>query len=282
MILSKYRIRLGDILFGYRDDDTGESWVVSNLEGWQNTSTTGSTTQRTARKGAWRNRAQRAAKGYTLNGTVYTREPNVADALDRLLDAVPLDVPEAMVVEGVHADGDRQVFVRQEGDLVTQIISDYEATYSIGLVAPDPTKYGTTQHVTATSLPSSTGGLAVPHTVPFSIDAVTISGIARAVNIGNEPVSPRIIVYGPVSNPRLTRVDTGETLILRLDIADGDWIDLDFERHTAHLNGTASRRGYVSGTWFELAAKGATDIAFNASVYSSTASAQLVWYDGWK
>lgn len=281
MILSKYRARLGDITFGESDPETGENWIVYDLEGWQNTGTTGQTTQRSAANGGWRNRAYRPSKGYTLTGSVFTDQPNAPDALDRLLDNIPLDQLAPLAVYGVHASGDRQVFVRQEGDVSTKIISDYEASFSIGLVAPDPLKYGTEQHVTATNLPSTTGGLTVPFKVPFAINSVTVSGVAQPFNAGNEPVSPRAIIYGPVANPRLTNQLTGEVLQVNLTLATGEYLDLDFARHTAHLNGTASRRGYVSGPWFSLT-PGLNLIDFNSSVYSATASVQVIWFDGWK
>lgn len=278
-MLSTYRASLGGVNFG-QDDDKGSLWILYGIDGWLSLASTGEVTPRTARNGGWRNRALYAPKGLTLRGSVVTTLPNVGDEIDRLAAAIPLDVPEPLTVYGVNAD-DRLMFVRQEGTPDVSIVSPYEATYSIGLVAPDPLKYGAIEKVASTNLPSSTGGLTVPFTVPLSVDSVTVSGSATVENNGNLPSPPRVIVYGPVTDARLTNIATGETLFVNLTIEEGEYVDLDFATHTAYLNGTASRRGYISGTWFTLQ-PGVTEIAFNSPTYSATASAQIVWRDAWK
>jgi hypothetical protein len=281
VILSKYRVGLGGLLLGERDDDTGASWVVQDLEGWLNTTSTGTTTQRSSARGGWRNRAYLAAKGYTLVGSVYTDKGDVPDLLDELLAAIPLDVPEALTVYGVHANQDRLTYVRQEGEAATNIISPYEADFSIGLVAPDPLKYSSDEHVESTGLPVSTGGLAVPFSVPFSIDSLVISGVMSVGNVGNFPTAPRLIIYGPVEEPRVTHLESSKTIQVNMDLGVGEWLDIDLDRHTAYLNGTASRRGYISGQWWTLA-KGNNTIAFNSPNYTADALAQVVWRDAWK
>jgi hypothetical protein len=281
VILSKYRVGIGSLLLGASDDDTGASWVVEDLAGWQHASSTGAVTQRSAARGGWRNRAQLGSKGYTLVGSVYTDRGNAPDLLDQLLANIPLDVPATLTVYGVHASGDRIVYIRQEGDASTEIISENEGVFAIGLVAPDPLKFSSIEHVTSTKLPVTIGGLAVPIALPFSIDSVQVSGVVAVSNDGTYAVGPRVIVYGPVDSPKLTHLGTGESLQLNMTIDAGDWVDLNFDRHTAMLNGVASRRGYVSGTWFSLA-PGDNNIAFNSPTYSATAEAQVVWRDAWK
>lgn len=115
----------------------------------------------------------------------------------------------------------------------------------------------------------------------LSINSVTVSGFATVENQGTAAAYPRIIVYGPVTDARLTLIETGEFMMINLDLADGEYIDLDFANHTAYLNGNASRRGYVSGAWFSLP-PGLSSVAFNSPTYSATASAQIIWRDAWK
>ncbi|WP_405061900.1 phage tail family protein [Kribbella sp. NBC_01505] len=274
-----YSASLGSLLLGDFDAD-GNHWILYDIEGWHAPGSSGETTQRTARHGGWRNRAFYTPRGLTLRGSVVTSVPNVGDILDKLVSAIPLDVPDALTVYGVNTD-DRLIYVRQEGDPDIRIVSPREASFSIGLVADDPLKYGSIERAESTSLPSSTGGLSVPFSVPFSIDSVTVSGVAQVDNNGNAATFPRIIIYGPVSDARLTKVATGESLFIDLDIAAGEYLDLDFTAHTAYLNGTASRRGSVSGTWFALD-PGTTFVAFNSPTYSADAAAQIIWRDAWK
>nr|WP_238355934.1 phage tail domain-containing protein [Kribbella sandramycini] len=186
-----------------------------------------------------------------------------------------------MTVYGVHSGDDRITYVRQEGDADPKIVTPELATFSIGLVAPDPLTYSATQHVESAGLPVTTGGLSVPFTVPFSVNAVTVSGVVAVDNVGKAAVAPRVIFYGPVERPKITHLGTGESLQLNMDLASGEWLDLDLDRHTAMLNGVSSRRGYVSGQWFELA-PGNNLLAFNSPTYSAGAEAQIVWRDAWK
>lgn len=279
-VLATYRVSLGGIGFGEQDAD-GTLWVVSGLAGWHASGSSGQVTQRTGRHGAWRDRARYAARGLTLTGSIITPEPGmIGEAVDRLAAAIPLDVPQDLTVLGVTGD-DRLVRVRQEGAPDIQIVSPFLAVFSIGLVAADPLKYSALEHIAATALPSSTGGLVVPHVVPFSVDAVSVSGVATVENRGNIGTCPRLIVYGPVTSPRITNQTTGEVLLIRLTVDDGRYLDLDLAEHTAYLDGTASRRGFVSGDWFELV-PGLNSVAFNAPTYSADASLQIVWRDAWK
>jgi hypothetical protein len=276
---SRYRASLGSEIYG-ESDALGNLWILSEIEGWFSPGSSGQVTQRSARDGAWRSKAYRTARGLTMRGAVISVRDNVGDVLDRVLDSIPLDAPAPLTVYGVNGD-DRVMYVRQEGEPDIRILSEYEATFSIGLVSPDGMKYGANEKVASTNLPTSLGGLTVPLTVPFSVNAVTVSGRATCENFGTSPAFPRVLVYGPVTDARLTNVETGEQLIVGMTLEDGEYMDLDFAAHTAYLNGNASRRGYISGTWFSLR-PGVTQVAFNSPTYSDSASAQIVWRDTWK
>lgn len=276
---SRYRASLGSASFGETDAD-GNLWNLEDVEGWFSPGSSGQVTQRTARDGGWRSRAYRTPRGLTLKGQIFTERDNVGDVVDRLLDAIPLDVPDALTVYGVTGD-DRLMYVRQEGDPDITLVTPNMAAFSIGLVAPDGMKYGALLRSASTNLPSSLGGLAVPLTVPFTINSVTVSGFATVENQGTAAAFPRVLIYGPVSDARITLIETGESMMVNLDLADGEYIDLDFANHTAYLNGNASRRGYVSGSWFSLP-PGLSSVAFNSPTYSTTASAQIIWRDAWK
>ncbi|MGZ0151872.1 phage distal tail protein [Kribbella sp. WER1] len=279
MILTAYRVALGTVRLG-ETDDAGVTWIVEDLEGWHATGSTGEVTQRTGRNGGWRNRAYLAARGMTLKGSVVSPLPNVGDLIDQLIDSVPLDVPAPMTVYGVTGD-DRVAYVRQEGTPAPQILSPYAATFEIGLVAPDALKYSSVLHIESTKLPMTFGGLKVPFKVPFAISSVTVSGVLSAYNAGNAVVAPRVIIYGPVTTPRVTHVDSGAELVINLTLGAGEYIDLDLGNRTAYLNGTASRRGFVSGQWFSLQ-RGDNLIAFNSPTYSPDAELQVIWRDAWK
>jgi hypothetical protein len=154
---SRYRASLGSEIYG-ESDALGNLWILSEIEGWFSPGSSGQVTQRSARDGAWRSKAYRTARGLTMRGAVISVRDNVGDVLDRVLDSIPLDAPAPLTVYGVNGD-DRVMYVRQEGEPDIRILSEYEATFSIGLVSPDGMKYGANEKVASTNLPTSLGGL---------------------------------------------------------------------------------------------------------------------------
>ncbi|NBE80305.1 phage distal tail protein [Micromonospora rubida] len=146
--------------------------------------------------------------------------------------------------------------------------------------ALDPRIYGAEQ-VASTLLPSSSGGLVWPVAWPETWPAVVTSGRIQASNEGRAPTRPRLVIYGPVEGPRVTLVDTGQTLAWDLTLTAGQWLDVETDRRTSLINGQVSRSGQMtSREWFELP-PGTTEIAFNASVHNPDAALSVAWRSAW-
>lgn len=160
-----------------------------------------------------------------------------------------------------------------------------KAPVSCALMALDPHIYGATLHTQVLGLPSTTGGLTVPVTVPFTIGAVTTSGRALVVNAGTEETALRLRVDANGSTlvqPRVTVSSVSGVDVLRanLTLEAGQWLDIDTGARTAYLNGTSSRRGYMSGDW-PLLPPGSAELAFDAATYSAAAQLTATWRDTW-
>lgn len=153
------------------------------------------------------------------------------------------------------------------------------------LMALDPNVYSAAEHELILTLPSASGGLTFPFTAPFSIDATVTSGRATIVNAGttNSPLLLRIDAFGEsLQEPRVTLNSGGVPTVLRanLTLTAGQWLEIDTARRTAYLNGTSSRRGYMSGD-FPLLPPGSSDIAFDAGLYSASAQLTVTWRDSY-
>lgn len=147
--------------------------------------------------------------------------------------------------------------------------------------AIDPRIYSGEETVANVGLPSSSGGLVWPVTWPVTWDAVVSSGVVQVTNAGGAAVRPRLVIYGPVSGPRVTLVDTGQTLAWDVSLAAGQWLDVDTDQRTSLINGQVSRSGQMtSRQWFELPA-GRSEIAFNASVFEAGASLTVAYRSAW-
>ena len=151
------------------------------------------------------------------------------------------------------------------------------------LEALDPSVYGAAENTTVLTLPSASGGLTFPMTAPFTIDATVTSGRTTITNAGTTTTGLllRIDAFGAsLQEPRVSVLTNGVPTVLRAEftLTAGQWLEIDTARRTAYLNGTSSRRGYMSGD-FPLLPKGTSDIAFDAGLYSAAAQLTVTWRD---
>jgi hypothetical protein len=203
------------------------------------------------------------------------------DAEDRLNAAVTLEQFQMIVV---HDDRLRNVMVQRHGEVIPTPITDKVASYSVLVVAKDPRKYG--DLVTATTLlPSSSGGLVFPATVPVTFTGVSNTGTVRVNNPGNTQAPVWLRVDGPIPAGGWTITHVGKkqslTFATSLALAAGEFVTVDMERREVLAQGQSARAGYVTSRgWFSLD-PGDNDIAFSAANYSSTASLTVSTKPAW-
>jgi len=146
----------------------------------------------------------------------------------------------------------------------------------------DPHIYSGTEHSVSLMLPLATGGLTVPFTVPFAIEASVSSGSASITNAGTAATGLLLTITGPVAQPRVSlQPSGGDAKLLRYmdTVAAGETLVIDTMARTAYLNGV-SRRGRMAGEWF-LLEPGTSELSFNAASYSATATLVATWRDAW-
>lgn len=90
--------------------------------------------------------------------------------------------------------------------------------------------------------------------------APTTGGALLTNNIGNYETNPVFTIKGPVTNPMLTLVSTGEFFGLNTTLTSSDTIVIDMNKGTVVLNGTTTRYGSVvtGSSWFGLPPGGST------------------------
>lgn len=287
--------RLGVALNGLpltgRDPD-GVVWSVKKpLTGWSGrTGSTGEATQRAYQDGAWLGPAHSAARTLVVRGDLRVSAKDgpaghrrLIDALDQLMGAIPVDRTAPFVVD---EDGlRRHVLARLDGEPSDPVwVNPWMVRYEFQLIAPDYRRFGGDgtgpTHVESTSLPSHTGGLAVPYAVPFAVNAQVVTGELEIVNAGNAPAPVVATISGPVPQPLIWTND-GQAMRFDLELLAGQWLDVDFDRRTILLDGQASRRGSLRGNWIRLA-PGSTTLRFDAAAYNSQARMTASWSDSWK
>jgi hypothetical protein len=266
-VLHDGQLVLGDIMLG-TTDELGVEWILESLTGWDDSvESTGETEQRASDHGGWNSPAYYASRLVEIEGSLLASSwPAATAALTRLMGAIPLSTPDTLYV----ADSDALVLqadVRQSGDpLVTR--KGGWARFSLSLIAADPRRYSTGWTEAYTGLPTTSGGLSLPLTLPLSVGAVSTNGTLQAFNAGNMATRPTFTVQGPCPAFTITHLGSGKSLRFAEAIAAGRSLVIDTDKRLALLDGTARR--VVSGTWFDYE-PGNNEVSFSAATYDSAA-----------
>lgn len=247
---------------------TSAPYGLLSIAGWGSPAGTLAPVLKPRQSGAWGGWSYLKPRSVVLTGdAVATDDADGVALADALIGAASLEERVLSVTEG---DLTRSVPVRRDGDVLidwrpgsTRIFS-----WSVQLVALDPRKRGSAL-TGSTSLPSSSGGLTVPVTVPFTISATTVTGQVALANPGNTAGPVHLRIDGPVTAPIVTHVSSGRALIFSssLVLGAGQWIDVDMDRREVLENGQASRNGWVTGRGWSAFDPGDNVWAFAAGVF---------------
>ena len=260
----------------------GIQWDTDSLGGWGAPAGTLTVAQKPRQAGGWAGSSYAKPRSVTISGEAIVPSTAASSAaVDALTSATSLDSTTLTITEGGEA---RSCIVRRDGDVIVTwpIGAPTLMRWSIQLVAPDPRKFGTPL-TGSTALPSSSGGLTVPFTVPFSIGATTVSGQIALTNPGNVtgPVSLRI--DGPVTGPVVTHVGTGRALVFAssLVLGAGEFVTVDMERREVLAQGQSSRSGWVTSRGWSGFQPGGNVWSFSAQAYDAgsllTVNATPAW-----
>lgn len=164
------------------------------------------------------------------------------------------------------------------------LINSGKSITQAAFVALDPFIYAGAETVAGpTNLPTFSGGLTIPVTVPFTVDGVLVSGFLDLFNAGTADTPLLIRIDGPVQEPRVTlQRDDGviQTLRFDLDLGVGEWLDIDTGARTVTLNGTSSRRGQTAGD-FPILPPGTHTILFRAGEFNLDAEMTVTFRSAW-
>lgn len=259
-------------------DAGGVRWYLEQLVGWDGAPSTGEMQQRLYRHGAWSNRAFLAPRILQLQGHATGTQDALYRAADRLMNAIPLEEPEFVTV----AEGATQRIVgaRQHDDPLVEMGPGW-FRFDVALQCPDPRRLSGSEFAVTARLPSSVGGLTLPFTVPFTIDAVVTDNTVTVVNDGNVEAPARLRITGPCQTPVVRHAEQDRQLLFGINLSAGQFLDVDLDEHTVLLNGTANRRGVVVGQWFTIQ-PGAQELAFDAAAFDPAATCRITWRSAWR
>lgn len=158
--------------------------------------------------------------------------------------------------------------------------------FQLALVCADPRFYSQTLNSVSATGTVSTTGASFPWAFPVSFGGGTGGTASAAVsNAGNMTTPPLFHITGPVTNPRLTLYETGESLYVdNLTLAtSGDTLDIDIWNRTAVVNSVTNVYSHIrfpDSVWW-LLQPGANTVQLWASSSSAGVSLQAQWRDAW-
>lgn len=273
-------VTVGDVVL-HGTDDYGVWWHVPSdgLTGWHDTvAPVYESTQRPLLPGVLMGSSVPGGRTVALSGWVVAEDrAALLAAHQRLVSAARLDGCRVQVED---ADGTTWVTGRRVDQILWTPTSDVAEQFSVQFLCEDPRRFGDEMTAT-TGLPSTSGGLTVPLTVPFSIGATSVSGVVGLTNPGDATGPVTLRIDGPVTGPVVTHVGSGKQLAFSSSLAlgDGEWLLVDMDAHTALANGTASRGNTITSRGWSGFTPGDNSWAFSAAAGSGqlTVTAIAAW-----
>lgn len=161
-------------------------------------------------------------------------------------------------------------------DLKTSAANPTSFDFQLSLLALDPRKYSTTAVSSATTVPTSTGGL--DYSTGGGLDYTGgatgglvygtpgASGVFSLSNTGTADSWPVWTLTGPLTNPTIINNNTGQQIAYSGSIASGSTLVITTSPmgRSVLLNGNDVRSNLTYAQWFSVAAGGTVSITLGA------------------
>ena len=273
-------VSIGDFV---ADTDDGNR-VTVNVEGWTDAAPVADgITDKSQQDGGWDATGYYRARIVSLEGLVDVASHVDAMALADALTALSPQSLHTLTVDDPDL-GARSASVRVSTGAVVSWLSAECFTYSVQLKAPDPLKYGAPTFTTAPLSSTAPGaGRIWPRAWPrdWGVPAGVTPGAVSLANAGTASYWPRLRIDGPVPNPVVTLVETGDWVRFGGTVGAGQWLDFDLATRRVLLNGQVSVRHLVtsSGSWLAVPPGGAS-ISWTADAADPAALLNVWGFEG--
>jgi len=275
------RVAIGDFV---ADNDSTDFRVTAKVTGWTDAPEVRSgITSKAQADGGWDASGYYDSRAITVEGFVEQASAADASAVADSLTALSLRSLHELMVDS-DAAGPRSALVRVTQGAALEWVGDRSFTYALTVTAPDPLKYGPPMFE-STTLAGSAGGTGLTYPLTYPLDYGLAPGVTPGAvvipNAGTAAYWPRLRIDGPVPNPRVTLVETGDTVRYGATLAAGQWLDIDCANRRVLLNGQVSVRHLVSssGSWLAIPSGGGS-ITWTADAADPNAELSVWGYEG--
>lgn len=143
---------------------------------------------------------------------------------------------------------------------------------------------GTANASASTDAMINSGNVLYPVQYPVMYGANTFTVSSDCNNIGTLPVYPKTItITGPVINPKITNLATGEYIQINITLTANDQLNITYNnsKQDINLNGVNVSRYLASGSTLFKIYPGTNTIQLSGSSVGSGAVAEVRFYSGW-
>jgi hypothetical protein len=246
---------LGGITINGSTDINGCDWILTKESGWFGSPAIKiARVDKPAARGVFRGNEFRGGRVMTLEGVLAAPTvPALRTASRALFGLFPdphVQYPLTVIEEtglGLSTN------VVLDGEILTTPLAATSVTFSIQLVAPDPRKVATVSTTVSVLLAAGgSGGVAYPVTYPVPYGMPGTSGAVTLTNAGTADADPYFVFTGPLTNPSVTRADTGDTVTYNGTLLATDTLTVDSGSGAVLLDGVNRRSLLTALNWFSV------------------------------
>jgi len=278
-------VMVGDFLADLVDDAGAGFRVTAKLTGWVDAPPIRSAIEdRSQQDGGFDAPGLFSSRVLTLAG--FVEAPAHGDAL-AVMDQLNALLPRERYLLTVDnaAIGPRSAWVRVTTGVVIEEHGQTAFSYTITFTAPDHLKYGPDwQGSTTLAGIAGSGGRKWSRVWrrDWGVPAGVTPGSVFVPNNGLAPYWPRLIINGPVPNPTVRCLETGDVLRFDGTLLAGQWLNVDGrERHVTFGRNLDDVRylADVTGNWLAVPPGGAT-FTFDGDTADPAASLDVLGWEG--
>lgn len=259
----------------------GGRWRVLSMEGWYSRTYRRNRQVKAQQDGSWPSTGNAQDAPITIRGQAVFPDAFSAKSAARQFVAVAGRGELPLVVR----DGLGELTRYVECDSASASpVNERIFDWSLVLDAPDPLLYGSPTFAQTTLASTAAGtGLLYPLAYPldYGVPPGVTPGAVSMANSGSATYWPRLRIDGPVPNPTVTLVETGDWVHFEGTVAAGQWLDFDLANRRVLLNGQVSVRPSVtsSGAWLAVPPGGGS-ISWTADAADPAASLSVWGFEG--
>jgi hypothetical protein len=250
----------------------------------------------TGRSGEIARRSVRRGKTITYNGSVRAR--SAADmrsgmaaltaAFQDMVEGQMVITPNPSYAPGVTRTYNARALSCDPGDEVLDPNArwPFQMPFVIGLRMSDPRFYDPTPVAQDTASIIATTGLVLPVVAPFVIPSSgAAAGTVVVTNPGNTDADPVVDIYGPITDPVLTDLTLGRTLVFTgVTLGSTDFIRANFATRQVLFQGTSDYRSSwdaLASSWWDPGQPGLppgnTTVQLGGTLMANPAHAHVVF-----